>query len=146
MYIDTEGAFSAERLVEMARALAPADRLDDLLQRVTVVPERTCAGLLQRLQVGRVRRGARGALLTPGRPQSIDEMLLARRAKLLVVDSVASPVRREFDTGNGKAMIERSGLLVQIASILKCIADTLEIVVRLRAAALLLCTAAERTA
>ena len=109
VYIDTESAFSAERLVEMAQTRKPEhfateESLLRLTENIHVYAESTCASLLKRLEC-------------------LEEALILHNVKLVVLDSVASLVRKEFDSQLGRNMIDRTNLLTRQAAILKYIAE-----------------------
>ncbi|XP_064621384.1 DNA repair protein RAD51 homolog 2-like isoform X2 [Lineus longissimus] len=109
LYIDTESAFSAERLVEMAQTRHPflfssEESLIRLTSNVHVCVESTCGTLLKRLE-------------------RLEEDVIAKNVKLIVLDSIASLVRKEFDGRNSKNMTERTNLLAKEAAILKYIAE-----------------------
>ena len=78
VFIDTEGAFTAERFVEMARDRCHTNAQDlvEVVNRVKVIHEPTCASLLARLQ-------------------SLEELIIKWRVRVVIVDSIASLVRKE---------------------------------------------------
>uniref|UniRef100_A0A8C1EH75 DNA repair protein RAD51 homolog 2 n=2 Tax=Cyprinus carpio TaxID=7962 RepID=A0A8C1EH75_CYPCA len=105
IFIDTESAFSAERLVEMAQARFPEffsvkERLLEMASRVHLFRELTCQDVLNRLE-------------------HLEEDIIACRAGLVILDSVASVVRKEFDTSLPGNLTFRSNLLGQEAGVLK---------------------------
>lgn len=51
----------------------------------------------------------------------LEEEIIERNVRLLIIDSVASPIRKEDDT--------RYGILMKLASMLKNIAESLRIAV-----------------
>jgi len=57
----------------------------------------------------------------------LEEEVVTRGAKLVILDSVASLVRKEFDTGVRHNLAERSNMLTKIAAILKQTAECLSI-------------------
>eukprot|EP00050_Salpingoeca_kvevrii_P013926 m.31727 g.31727 ORF g.31727 m.31727 type:complete len:356 (+) comp5396_c0_seq1:31-1098(+) len=110
LYIDTEGAFSAQRLLEMAQARFPdhfadAARLKALAAAVHIQHEQTCDSLMAFLK-------------------RLEEAVASLGVKLVILDSVASLVRKEFD---GRSMRKRTELLTAEASILKHIAELFDI-------------------
>lgn len=111
LYIDTEGAFSAERLLQVARcrcgAIAPDDDvfLLETVDRVNVVVEGSCAGLLARLQ-------------------RLEEAIIAAGFGLVIVDSIASLIRKEFGSHSSD---KRADLLATEAALLKYIAEAFSI-------------------
>ncbi|XP_022097891.1 DNA repair protein RAD51 homolog 2-like isoform X4 [Acanthaster planci] len=112
-YIDTESAFSAERLVEVARCRFPVHFSCDeayiaLTSRIHVYQESTCCSLLARLQ-------------------NLEEDLITKGIRLIVLDSVASLVRKEFDSSLRGNLIERTNLLSKQAAILKYLAEAFSI-------------------
>ncbi|XP_071833287.1 DNA repair protein RAD51 homolog 2-like isoform X2 [Apostichopus japonicus] len=109
-YIDTESAFSAQRLVEIARSRFPDhfnqdDNLRDLCNRVHIYQESTCRELQERLDV-------------------IEEDIIRHGVKLIIIDSIASLVRKEFDSHLHGNMIARTNLLAKQAATLKYIAES----------------------
>ncbi|XP_051952203.1 DNA repair protein RAD51 homolog 2 [Xyrauchen texanus] len=109
IYIDTESAFSAERLIEMAQTRFPEyfsvkERVLEMASRVHLFRELTCQDVLNRLE-------------------RLEEDIIACRAGLLILDSVASVVRKEFDTSLPGNLIHRSNLLGQEAAMLKYLAQ-----------------------
>ncbi|XP_004349738.2 hypothetical protein CAOG_01223 [Capsaspora owczarzaki ATCC 30864] len=110
VYIDTESAFSATRLVEMAVARYPhvydnAEAVDKLANRILICSEATCESLMARLD-------------------TLDQAIVERGAKLVILDSVASLVRKEYDS---KSMVQRTAYLSNVASVLKYLAESFSI-------------------
>lgn len=108
-YIDTESAFSAERLVEIARCRFPDyfgtnENLKNLCSRVHIYQESTCRQLQEKLDM-------------------IEEDIIKYGIKLIIVDSIASLVRKEFDSRLQGNMIERTSLLAKQAATLKYLAE-----------------------
>ncbi|XP_072031668.1 DNA repair protein RAD51 homolog 2-like [Amphiura filiformis] len=113
VYIDTESAFSAERLVEVARHRFPGhfsreEAFISLTSRVHLYLESTCHSLLTRLE-------------------HLEEELISKGIRLIILDSVASLVRKEFDNLLSGNLIERTNLLSKEAAILKYLAETFSI-------------------
>ncbi|XP_041069928.1 DNA repair protein RAD51 homolog 2 isoform X2 [Carcharodon carcharias] len=113
IYIDTESAFSAERLIEIARCRFPnyfcADqKLIAMTNRVHLYRELTCLDVLKRVE-------------------SLEEDIILKAVKLIVVDSVASVVRKEFDTRLQGNLSERSNFLSGEAATLKFLAEEFSI-------------------
>ncbi|XP_053241181.1 DNA repair protein RAD51 homolog 2 isoform X1 [Podarcis raffonei] len=113
IYIDTESAFSAERLLEMARHRFPdyfatEEKLVLIANRIHLYREFTCHSVLKRIE-------------------SLEEEIISKNAKLVVIDSVASVVRKEFDTKLQGNLQQRSNLLSREASILKYLAEEFSI-------------------
>nr|XP_015206745.1 PREDICTED: DNA repair protein RAD51 homolog 2 isoform X2 [Lepisosteus oculatus] len=116
-YIDSESAFSAERLVEIALNRFPQyfsvqERLSEMAERIYLFRELTCQSVLKRLQ-------------------SLEEDIISKKVGLVIVDSIASVVRKEFDTSLPGNLSERSNLLVQQAATLKYLAEEFAIPVLL---------------
>uniref|UniRef100_A0A673HGM8 DNA repair protein RAD51 homolog 2-like n=1 Tax=Sinocyclocheilus rhinocerous TaxID=307959 RepID=A0A673HGM8_9TELE len=91
IFIDTESAFSAERLIEMAQARFPEffsvkERLLEMTSRVHIFRELACQ-------------------------DHLEEDIIVCRAGLLILDSVGSVVRKEFDTSLQGNLTFRSNLL-----------------------------------
>nr|XP_056706811.1 DNA repair protein RAD51 homolog 2 [Euleptes europaea] len=113
IYIDTESAFSAERLIEMAQHRFPhyfatKEKLTSMPSSIHVYRELTCNSVLKRIE-------------------SLEEEIISEKVKLVVIDSVASVVRKEFDTKLQGNLLERSNLLAREASILKYLAEEFSI-------------------
>ncbi|XP_043554163.1 DNA repair protein RAD51 homolog 2 isoform X2 [Chiloscyllium plagiosum] len=113
IYIDTESAFSAERLIEIARCRFPNyfhedQKLIAMTNRIHLYRELTCLDVLKRLE-------------------SLEEDIILKGVKLIVVDSVASVVRKEFDTRLQGNLSERSNLLSSEAATLKFLAEEFSI-------------------
>ncbi|RUS19596.1 P-loop containing nucleoside triphosphate hydrolase protein [Endogone sp. FLAS-F59071] len=132
VYIDTEGAFSSQRLVEIACIRFPdlfapttpttRQNLQNLTESVHIIPVQNSHELIQRLE-------------------SLQSFIITHHVRLIVLDSVASLVRREFagDTTEERerdrnrvgdrrgAMWERSELLVREAATLKFLAESFHI-------------------
>ena len=53
------------------------------------------------------------------RLQSLEEEIIARKVKLVVLDSIASLVRKEFDSRISWNLTERTSLLSREAAVLK---------------------------
>ncbi|XP_077567635.1 DNA repair protein RAD51 homolog 2 [Stigmatopora nigra] len=113
IYIDTESAFSAERLVEIAKNrftdyYKSKDKVLQMASRVHIFREMTCQDVLCRLEI-------------------LEEIIISTRAGLIILDSVASVVRKEFDTTLPGNLIHRSNLLGQESTILKYLAHQFNI-------------------
>ncbi|XP_010880573.2 DNA repair protein RAD51 homolog 2 isoform X1 [Esox lucius] len=112
IYIDTESAFSAERLLEIAQSRFPdyfsKERVLEMAGRVHVFRELTCQDLLNRLK-------------------RLDEDIISSKAGLVILDSVASVVRKEYDTSLPGNLAHRSNLLGQEAATLKYLAQAFRI-------------------
>nr|XP_039331608.1 DNA repair protein RAD51 homolog 2-like [Saimiri boliviensis boliviensis] len=110
VYIDTESAFSAERLVEIAesRFLSDFNTEEKLLLtscKVHLYRELTCDEVLQKIE-------------------SLEEEIISKGIKLVTIDSLASVVNKEFDTqlpGNLNKFLARE------ASSLKYLAEEFSI-------------------
>ncbi|XP_049612012.1 DNA repair protein RAD51 homolog 2 [Syngnathus scovelli] len=113
IYIDTESAFSAERLVEIAQNKFPdyfssKEKVLQMAGRVHIFREMTCQDVLCRLE-------------------RLEEIIISTRAGLIILDSVASVVRKEFDTSLPGNLMHRSNLLGKEASTLKYLAHQFNI-------------------
>lgn len=113
IYIDTESAFSAERLVEIAQSRFPdyfsgKERVLQMAGRVHLFRELTCQDVLNRLD-------------------RLEEDIISTGAGLIILDSVASVVRKEFDTTLPGNLMHRSNLLGHEASTLKYLAHQFNI-------------------
>lgn len=107
VYIDTESTFSPSRLVEIARSRFPdyfstADSIRDLTAKVRVCSVTSVQDLLQFVR-------------------GLEESVTEHGVKLVVVDSIAAPVRSDFDHNS---LPQRQMVLAQVASTLKHIAQT----------------------
>ncbi|XP_077906232.1 DNA repair protein RAD51 homolog 2 isoform X3 [Ictidomys tridecemlineatus] len=113
VYIDTESAFSAERLVEIAESRFPRyfnteEKLLWTSSKVHLYRELTCDEVLQRIE-------------------SLEEEIISKGIKLVIIDSVASVVRKEFDTQLQGNMRERNKFLAKESSLLKYLAKEFSI-------------------
>ncbi|XP_020955600.1 DNA repair protein RAD51 homolog 2 isoform X8 [Sus scrofa] len=113
VYIDTESAFSAERLVEMAESRFPRyfsteEKLLLTVSKVHLYRELSCDEVLQRIE-------------------SLEEEIISKGVKLVIIDSVASVVRKEFDTQLQGNMRERNKFLAREAASLKYLAEEFSI-------------------
>jgi len=110
IYIDTENAFSAKRLVEIAQHRFPehfpkdSPNITSLTQSVHVIFIQTSEDLLEKLN-------------------SLEETIIKNQVKLIVLDSVASLIRKEF---KGTSM-ERTDILAKQASTLKYLSASFQI-------------------
>lgn len=113
VYIDTEAAFSPKRLVEILTTRYPryaeAGNVHSLLQPFT-----------QRVTVYRV--DSTTDLMT--RLDSLEETIIENNVKLIVVDSIASVARKDFDDGG---VMRRQALLAAQAATLKRLAENFNI-------------------
>ncbi|NXO25539.1 RA51B protein, partial [Cisticola juncidis] len=113
IYIDTESAFSAERLIEIAASRFPTyfdsdEKLLCMSRSIHVYRELTCCCVLKRIM-------------------SLEEEIILKKVKLIIIDSVASVVRKEFDTKLQGNLAERSNFLTRGASVLKYLAEEFSI-------------------
>ncbi|XP_042637081.1 DNA repair protein RAD51 homolog 2 [Orycteropus afer afer] len=112
-YIDTESAFSAERLVEIAESRFPRyfnteEKLLLTSSKVHLYRELTCDEVLRRIE-------------------SLEEEIISKGVKLVIIDSVASVVRKEFDTQLQGNLKERNKFLAREAALLKYLAEEFSI-------------------
>lgn len=61
------------------------------------------------------------------RLENLEAEIIEHNARLVIVDSIASLIRKEYDSGSGQSMIHRTNLLVRQAALLKYIAQTFNI-------------------
>ena len=61
------------------------------------------------------------------RLDNLEEEIIEKKVRLIVLDSVASLVRKEYDNQSGQTLTERSNLLTQQAAILKYLAESFNI-------------------
>ncbi|NXB45697.1 RA51B protein, partial [Leucopsar rothschildi] len=113
IYIDTESAFSAERLIEIAANSLPTyfdsdEKLLCMTRSIHLYRELTCSSVLKRIM-------------------SLEEEIILKKVKLIIIDSVASVVRKEFDTKLQGNLTERSNFLTRGASVLKYLAEEFSI-------------------
>ncbi|CAK6431974.1 unnamed protein product [Pipistrellus nathusii] len=113
VYIDTESAFSAERLIEIAESRFPRyfDTEEKLLltsSKIHLYRELSCDEVQQRIE-------------------SLEEEIISKGVKLVIIDSVASVVRKEFDTQLQDNMRERNKFLAREAASLKYLAEEFSI-------------------
>ncbi|NXP22552.1 RA51B protein, partial [Scytalopus superciliaris] len=113
IYIDTESAFSAERLIEIAGNKFPTyfdsdEKLFCMTRNIHLYRELTCCSVLKRIM-------------------ALEEEIISKKVKLIIIDSVASVVRKEFDTKLQGNLAERSNFLTRGASMLKYLAEEFSI-------------------
>ncbi|KAG6931092.1 RAD51 -like protein B [Chelydra serpentina] len=113
IYIDTESAFGAERLVEIAEHRFPnyfgtEEKLFSMTRSIHLYRELTCDSVLKRIE-------------------TLEEEIISKKVKLLIIDSIASVVRKEFDTKLQGNLMERSNFLAREASLLKYLAEEFSI-------------------
>ncbi|XP_056021059.1 DNA repair protein RAD51 homolog 2-like isoform X2 [Ostrea edulis] len=113
LFIDTESAFSAERLLEVAQSKCPdlhstEEELCNMAQRVLVDNHQTCSSLLKKLE-------------------TLEEEVITHKIRLIIVDSIASLVRKEFSSSAGSNLIHRTNFLSRQAALLKNIAELFSI-------------------
>ena len=106
VYIDTESTFSPQRLAQIARAKYPVifaspDSITALLSHVLVVSAATPTALTNTLS-------------------TIEETLVSHPAALLVVDSIAAPVRAQYGRFD---LTKRAAFLGSVAGQLKYLSD-----------------------
>jgi RAD51-like protein 1 len=140
IYINTDQSFSTERLIEIAQSRIPkyydaADpeggeiataNLTRLVRGTTVIEANTCEELLSQLQ-------------------EMQSLVIEKKKRLLILDSAASLLRKEFKSGKVSAELShsssaacskrapqesgRQNALVDVAAILKHTADVLNMAV-----------------
>ncbi|XP_075783467.1 DNA repair protein RAD51 homolog 2 isoform X3 [Pelodiscus sinensis] len=113
IYIDTESAFGAERLVEIAGHRFPnyfvtEEKLFSMTRNIHLYPELTCDCVLKRIE-------------------TLEEEIISKKVKLVIIDSIASVVRKEFDMKLQGNLLERSNFLARGASLLKYLAEEFSI-------------------
>nr|XP_025039873.1 DNA repair protein RAD51 homolog 2 isoform X2 [Pelodiscus sinensis] len=113
IYIDTESAFGAERLVEIAGHRFPnyfvtEEKLFSMTRSIHLYPELTCDCVLKRIE-------------------TLEEEIISKKVKLVIIDSIASVVRKEFDMKLQGNLLERSNFLARGASLLKYLAEEFSI-------------------
>lgn len=112
LYIDTEGAFNAKRLLEIAQCRLPKhfsdkESLRRLASSVHIHLVQSCKALMNRLQ-------------------NIEEDIISKNIRVVVLDSVASLVRKEFSSVQ-QGMLRRTDFLATEAALLKYIAEAFSI-------------------
>lgn len=93
------------RLIEIAKCRYPSlssdvEQLASMAERVHVLTELTCESFLQRLE-------------------SLDLLIAEKDIRLIIVDSIASLARKEYDTASKRGVAERAALLSKQAAHLK---------------------------
>jgi len=107
LYIDTESTFSPSRIIEIAQKRYPDHfsspaALQDITSNIIVFKETKTAALLERLM-------------------EIETNIIERNVQLLIVDSIAHPVRMDFDNS---CLPQRQQMLSKIACQLKFLGET----------------------
>ena len=110
VYIDTEGSFSADRLVDMGTARFPhhfnsVERCEELASKVFVYHTKTSSELNDTLQ-------------------NLETVIIKENVKLIILDSVASAVRREFNSGE---IVARQAMLIEQAQRLKKLGESFDL-------------------
>jgi len=105
IFVDTEGKFSLSRFREMlcARYVCESgERIEHLMAYLKVIEASSTAALLTELQ-------------------GMEDAIIKYGVRLLIIDSIAAPVRREFDR---ERFNEKQECLSKIASLLKYLSET----------------------
>jgi len=106
IYLDTEGAFSPSRLVEIAESRFPEhfaspESLRHLMSSVIVYQDTTTDKLLLRFK-------------------SLEPVIIEKKIRLIVIDSIAAPVRIKFDREHFQ---QRQTMLSELAATMKFLAE-----------------------
>jgi RAD51-like protein 1 len=101
-YYDTENSFSTQRLYEIAAAtdeeyFSSEENMIDFTERCMIYKIRSTDTFLTTLQ-------------------NIEEKIIEENVKMIIVDSIASLVRKEFDPNN---LVKRQNILSKTAALLK---------------------------
>ena len=108
LYVDTEGAFSGKRLLEITMSHnVPPVKLQSVLEKVHVWRPQDIQQILDRMA-------------------EIETFIIKQQVGMLIIDSIGSITRRQF--GQDKS-IERGSALCSLSSHLKDVAHTLNIAV-----------------
>jgi len=108
LYFDTEMSFSAERIAEIAKAIdmqffSSSENLLKLFLNIIVFPYKdTCSNLITKME-------------------KIDELIIEKKVKLIIIDSIASLAKMESE------LQKRQALLSKLASVLKFLAESFAI-------------------
>lgn len=115
IYIDTESAFCAERLKIMTQKRFPG----------ALKEENEVAQYLQRILVHKINS------ITALKEVMIhlEKEVIRNEVKLIIVDSVTSLMRKEFGTNGIDSLMERNKILMELAAVLKNLAQTYNLVV-----------------
>ncbi|GFU59892.1 DNA repair protein RAD51 homolog 2 [Nephila pilipes] len=115
IYIDTESAFCAERLKNMAQKRFPS----------ALKEEKEVAQFLQRILIHKISSttALKEVML------QLEKDVIRNKVKLIIIDSVASLMRKEFGTDGMNSLMERNKILMEQAAILKYLAQTYNLVV-----------------
>ena len=92
-------------MVEIAKHRYPSlstniEQLSSMAERIHIMTELTCDSFLRRLE-------------------SLELLIAEKGAGLIIVDSIASLARKEYDTGSKRGVAERAALLSKHAARLK---------------------------
>ncbi|XP_054713304.1 DNA repair protein RAD51 homolog 2-like isoform X2 [Uloborus diversus] len=115
IYIDTEAAFCSKRICQIALNRFPHLYND----------EGSVIALLEKIKV---YRAMSSDVLTEIIPH-VEKEVIQNKVKLIIVDSIASLLRKEYGSAGSESFQERNQILVKQAAILKDIAQTYGIVV-----------------
>ncbi|XP_029453315.1 DNA repair protein RAD51 homolog 2 [Rhinatrema bivittatum] len=107
------GSLTELLLVEVATHRFPnyfdtEEKLLSMTSRIHLYCELTCNGVLKMIE-------------------SLEEEIISKKVKLVIVDSIASVIRKEFDMHLRGNLTERSNLLAREASLLKYFAEEFSI-------------------
>ena len=126
LYIDTESSFSPMRSSLLTRSegrdLVACRVLEIAATRFPAIYGSAEAQqeLANRIQVYTIKNSVELA----GKLESLDEEIVERNVRMIVLDSIASIARVDFDSN---ATSQRQNLLARIASVLKQLAETFRI-------------------
>ena len=108
-YVDSERAFTATRFIEMAASTA-ASRAG-----TAGTPPPSMHAVLARVHVHELRETEQIMRLL----DECEERLIEQNVKLIVIDSVAAPARKEFEARTVTSIHARQSMLAKLASRLK---------------------------
>uniref|UniRef100_A0A2L2YLV0 DNA repair protein RAD51-like protein n=1 Tax=Parasteatoda tepidariorum TaxID=114398 RepID=A0A2L2YLV0_PARTP len=115
IYIDTESAFSADRIKTMAQKKFPHLYKDD----------QNLANLLQSIMVYKASCIDALKEIIP----NLEREVIRNKVKVIIIDSIASLVRKEFGGEQLGSLIQRNNILMEQAALLKNLAQAYDIVI-----------------
>lgn len=111
-YVDSERGFTADRFIEIASSHSSAG---------TGAPSQSMHEVLARVHVHEMRETEQIIRLL----DECEERLIEQNVKLIVIDSVAAPARKEFEARTVTSIQARQSMLAKLASRLKCVGQWL---------------------
>ncbi|CAG8737681.1 14568_t:CDS:2, partial [Acaulospora morrowiae] len=121
-YIDTQGTFGADRLIEIAQ-----NRFSHMFGIENKQWELNLKNMTDSIHLMKVKSSSDLKDIL----ENLQEFIIKNNIRLLIIDSFGALIRTEFSiqnpsiyNGNAKMLVERSHLIVRLASMLKFLAES----------------------